>query len=482
MSENKTMLNFAKLGKMILNDLNKVESSPSSSVSKRFNKDNIVKFMSNPQRNEKQLREVSRYLYNASPNYKRLILYFAFLPTFDYIVEPYGLNTEKVNVSAFKKQYQKTLDVLENMNLPHEFLKVLKVAFKEDVFYGYEHESEDSYFIQPMNPEYCRISSIEDGVYNYAYDFTYFDRNPSKLDKFPSEFRVKYNQYKNGMQGKWIELNSEKTICIKINEELEYPVPPFNVVFESIFDIEDYKKLKKAKTKLDNYMILTHEIPVNDKSGNADDFLIELDTAISFHNRAAQALPEEVGLVTSPMKMNAIKLDKGNKDSDNVAQAERDYYNAAGVSQVLFNSDKTTSVGLNKSVITDEQVAFAVLRQLERWVNRKLKRINKTYNFKINFLDITQFNKNEVAEKYLKAAQFGMPVKMALGASLGLSPSSFNSMAFLENEVLSLHDNLIPLQSSHTQAGAESGGAPNKGDNVTEAGQKTRDNGSNIES
>ncbi|WP_425203613.1 hypothetical protein [Priestia megaterium] len=479
---NNNILNFAKLGKMIINDLNDVQSNTSSSsIMKRFNKDNIIKFMSNPQKNEKQLREVSRYLYNASPNYKRLILYFAYLPTFDYIVEPYGLNPAKVNIDAFKKQYQKNLDTLESMNLSHEFLKVLKVAFKEDVFYGYEHTEDDSYFIQPMNPEYCKISSIEDGVYNYAYDFSYFDKNYNKIDTFPQEFKVKYAQYKKTSK-KWIELDSKNTICIKINEELEYPVPPFNTVFESIFDIEDYKRLKKAKTKLDNYMILTHEIPVNDKSGKPDDFLIDLDTAITFHNRAAQALPEEVGLITSPMKMSAIKLDKNSKDADNVAHAERDYYNAAGVSQVLFNSDKTTSVGLNKSVVTDEQVIFAVLRQLERWVNRKIKRLNKTYNFKVKFLDITVFNRNEVSDRLLKAAQFGMPVKMALGASLGLTPSSFSSMSFLENEVLSLHDKLRPLQSSHTQT-TDEGGAPTKeDDNITESGQQTRDNGSNVES
>ena len=167
------VIDFAKLSKLIINDLN--DATPSSAINKKYTKDDIIRFMQNPRKNQKQLREVSRYLYEASPNYKRLILYFSCLPTFDYIVEPYGLNIDKVNKKTFKIQYQKTLDLLETMNLQHEFLKVLKIAFKEDVFYGYEHMRSESYFIQPVYPDYCQIASIEDGLYKFAFDFNYFD-------------------------------------------------------------------------------------------------------------------------------------------------------------------------------------------------------------------------------------------------------------------------------------------------------------------
>jgi len=475
-----TKLDFAKISKLIINDLN--DSTPSSSINKKYTKEDIIRFMQNPRKNQKQLREVSRYLYEASPNYKRLILYFACLPTFDYIVEPYGLNTEKINKKTFKTQYQKTLELLEIMNLPHEFLKVLKIAFKEDVFYGYEHMSDDSYFIQPLDPDYCQISSIEDGVYNFAFDFSYFNKYPKKLKQYPEEFQQKYKKYEKDKKNyRWQELDSNNTICIKVNEELDYPLPPFNAVFESVFDIEDYKKLKKVKTKLDNYMVLTQQIPIDDKNSEPNNFLIDLDTAIAFHNRAVQALPEAVGLITSPMKIDAIKLDHKQTDTDQVAQAERDYYNAAGVSQFLFNSEKVTSVGLSKSINTDEQIIFALLRQFERWVNRKLKNFNTKYKFRIRFLNTTVFNVDNVFEKYLKAAQYGMPVKLALGASLGLSGSEMANMVFLENEIMELHDTLIPLSSSHTQSSKGEKGRPQKSeDELTESGVKTRDTDGNV--
>jgi len=478
--QSKPKLDYAQLSRMLINDLNNIQTTKNS-LSK-FTSEQVARYLQQPVKHEKELRELSRYLYTASPNYKRLILYFSSLLTYDYIVEPYDVNYEKLDKVKFKKQYLKSLSLLESMNIPHEMTKALRIAFKEDVFYGYEHQSRDSYFIQKLNPDYCQISSIEDGVYNFAFDFTFFDKveNKGKLASYPSEFIEKYQQYKNTKE-KWIELDSKNTICIKVNEEIEYPIPPFNIVFESIFDLDEYKRLKKAKIKMDNYMILTQKIPIDENSGDPNKFLIDLETAMMFHNKASDALPDSVGLVTSPMEIEGIKLERYQKEKDSVAEAERDFYNSSGVSQLLFNSDKVSSTGSNKSAQTDEQILFAVLRQIERWVNRKLKNFAGQYKFKVNFLNTTEFNKKDVSDTYLKAAQYGMPVKMMLGASLGLSPSSMANMTFLENDVLNLHEELIPLSSAHVQSGKDGAGAPKKSENeLSDSGSKTRENDGNI--
>ncbi|MEM4995008.1 hypothetical protein WKH56_20800 [Priestia sp. SB1] len=474
-------LNFAELNKLILREL--TETATQSAITKKYPKEVVIKLLQNPEKNEKELRNVSNYLYNTSANYKRLVLYFANMLKFEYIVKPYGLSIEKVNRKKFQAQYQKIIDLLDTMNIPHEFSKIMKIGFKEDVFYGYEHMTGDSYFIQRINPDYCQITSIEDGVYNYSFDFSYFDANKKKLHTYPKEFQDRYKLYTaNKKNLKWQELDSKRTICIKVNEEVEYNIPPFNAVFEAVYDIEDYKELKKNKTKMDNYMVLTQKIPLDDKKGEPNNFLIDLDYATKFHNLASQSLPDSVGLITSPMAIEGIKLEKRSTEKDTVAEAERGYYNAAGVSQFLFNADKSSSIGLAKSIVTDEQIVFSVLRQLERWLNRKIKNFTTNYKFKVKFLDITFFNEDEVFNKYKDAATLGLPTKIALGASLGLSPSDMSSLTYLENDILNLNETLVPLQSSHTQSGkSNEGGAPVKSDNdITESGQKTRDNEGNV--
>lgn len=240
--------------------------------------------------------------------------------------------------------------------------------------------------------------------------------------------------------------------------------------------------MRRIKTKMDNYMILTQRIPLNEKDGEANKFLIDLDTAIAFHNKASESLPEEVGLITSPMEIDAIKLERKNNDYDNVAEAERNYYNAAGVSQLLFNGASATSSSLSKSIVTDEQIVFMCLQQFERWVNRKLKQIGKgKYKFRVRFLETTRLNVDGVRDSLLKAAQYGMPVKSALASTMGLTPSSLVSMAYLENELLGLPEKLIPLSSAHTLSGKDGAGAPMKSDDeLSEAGEKTRETDGNI--
>ncbi|MDH6674424.1 hypothetical protein M2277_005116 [Paenibacillus sp. LBL] len=469
-------MTFASLGKMIVTDLKKGRES---TILKKYKKEQVVSFLESPDKNQKQLREISNIIYNKSPHYQRLINYFANMPVFRYIVEPVGLEVNKVNKKTFINQYKRVNEMLELMNIRHEFGKILNTAFKEDVFYGYEHSTKDSYFIQRLNPDYCRISSIEDGVYNFAWDFSYFNTYPDKLKNFPKEFEVKYNQYKNNKDAQWIELNPENTICIKINSDIEYPVLPFAGLFDAIFEIEEFKALRKTKEEMGNYKILVQELPMRKDSLQNNDFLIDFTHMSLFHNRASEALPENVGLVTSPMKITDISFDKDRVDADNVAKAERDFWGASGVSQLLFNADKAGSIGLDKSIKTDEMLVFNILRQFERWLNRKSRFFNNNTLFKVSLLDLTIFNIDEVFERALKAATFGIPSKTIIGAVLGMSPTALTNMAYLENEILQMHVNFIPVSSAHTGMN-DQGGRPSQGDNVSEEGLKARDQGKNI--
>jgi hypothetical protein len=476
------VLDFAALNRLILKDLTKTTSN--SSILKKYKRTEVSTFMDNPSRYEKQLRDVSTTLYNKSPQYKRLIQYFAKMLTLDYIVAPVNIDFDKANTKSLTNQYKKALQFLDTMNIKHEFGKVLNVAYREDVFYGYEHLGNNSYFIQKLNPDYCQITSIEDGCYNYAFDFSYFQSNLEQLEMYPPEFKSKYNKYLKDSSLKWQELDSKATICIKINEDVEAIMPPFVGVFEAILDIEDFKALRKDREKISNYKVLIQKLPMRKDSEHNNDFMIDFENMLMFHNKASQALPDEVGLITTPFDVTDISFDRDKADADNVEKATRDYWTQIGVSQLLFNTDKSSSVGLEKSVRTDEAITFSVLRQVERWVNRRLKFFMSNISFRVNFLDMTIFNKQEIFDNALQAAQFGVPTKMIAGAALGLSPSSMMNMALLENEILGLPEKLIPLSSAHTggmneaDAGDMNGGKgrPKKADSkITDKGLKGRD-------
>lgn len=426
-----------------------------NSVLSRFSIEQIKRYLDNPERHSKELRQLSNFLYATNGNYKGMIQLFASMPKLYYTVDPYQTPV-KINHDTYKKSYFKVLQEIDKMNLKYEMYKVLKVAFKEDIYFGYVIENKESTFFMQLDGDLCKITSIEDGIFNFAFDFSYFDRNIDELKKFPKEFTLKYNQYTRNQNENFIELDSKNTICIKVNDEVTYPLIPLSSVFESILDLDDYKKMKKQKTKMDNFLLLTMKIPQGDKN-QVDHFTIDLNTAGDFYDLLLENLPEGVSAALSPMDITATKMEKSKNDTDTIAQAQRDVYSAANLPQNIFNSDRNSAAGIKMAVTVAEQIVFGVQRQLQTWVNRRLRQTMGAYKFKLKFLDITAFNEKEKREALQKAvANTSLPLVSEYMASLGVTPLEFYNKAILENEILGIPDMLRPLPSVYTQSGDDS--------------------------
>lgn len=448
---------FAAMAKLIKMDLN-ANRQNSNFFNTAFRKEDILKWLANPQKFEKRLRDLSWFLYHSSSHYRRLIDYFGTMLTFDHVIDILG--QKKVG----RKQYEDAVFFLDNMNVKHEFLRLNYLAWIDDVAYGYEYSVDNSYFIDTLDPNYCAISSIEDGCLNYAFDFRYFDKYSEELDRYADEFKKKYEVYRQDKQKKrWQELDSEKTICIKVSQT-DYVIPPFAGIFEEIYALYDYKDLQLSKTELENYLLLVAKIPYLSKADKANDFGLSLDIANDYFARMNSALPQNIGSLLSPFDtIDAVKLKTYEKDLDTVSLAESSIYNAAGVPKLVFNSDKASGAALNKAIAFDENTVFKVLRQFERWTNRKLK---KDHNFKVNFLDITRNNRDDLVKQYKEASTLGLPVKLRYCAALGLTPADTLNSLTLENGVLNIVEQFKPLETSYTQPGDDVGGRPDQGDNV----------------
>lgn len=428
-----------------------------------FSVDQIDKFMKNPQAFQNELRILSNFLYDYSPEYRQIIDYMSTLPKFEAIATPLFTVQEDMDWDAVGKAQMKVFQQLNKMSLPHELLKVSKTMWKQDTFFGYEHETKDSFMIQHMDANYCRLLGQDiDGVLLYEFDFTYFDEYPELLPSHPKELQDKYKEYLK-TNNNWIPLNPNNAMAFKVNEEiLTYPLLPYGVLFAPILDLEEYKKLQKARAKMDNFMLLTQLIPINDKKQSMDEFLISLEIAESFHNAAVAGLGEDgIGMLTSPMEIKAIRTEKSGNDKDNVSTALRAVYDAGGLTQFLFNSDKATSTGVSKSLMVDEQRIFKIYRQMERWLNRKLRNMSGKYKFKARFLDITNFDDTDGFDVFLKGAQNGFPSIEEASASIGINQMDLHNKIALENSPLSLQAKMKPLATSFTQSSKDSeGGRP----------------------
>lgn len=450
---------FAILNRLITRDLNNNTTAPTFSL---FSKDDITTYLSNPYTYEKQLRDAVTYIYGASSHFRRLIQYFACLNDLSYVVAPYRVDPKTANVKSMNRNYRKVLNTLSSMNIKTQFPKILTVCLREDTFYGTMWVTNDSITIQQLPSNYCSISTVEGNVPNVTFDFSYFDSRQSMLDYYPAEFRTKYSVYQKNRTVRWIELDSPTSFAIKCNSDiLDYAVPPFAGILREIYEIEDYKQLKLTKSALENYAMVFMTLGI-DKDGN---WQMDFDKAKEFWRNLDAVLPDEIGSVLTPMPIGKISFEKSHTSNTNaVAEAEEELFSSAGVSSLLFNNDKASANALALSIKADQAITYGIVKNIEDMVNRFIQSQAYGKNFKVNFLDVSAFNRKEMGDMYLKAAQYGLPTVSMYAASQGLGQAELDSMNFLEDELLEIKKLFIPLQSSSTQSSKnESGGATDEG-------------------
>lgn len=449
-----------------------------------ISKDELLNLMSNPEANEKVLRDLSRHLYNVSPQYKRTIQYFANMTPLNYTIRPFKFDKEKYqkdNGKTFKTCYKRACDFLEILNLKHEMIKAKIIAWREDVFYGYIYKNKDSVYIRTLNPDYCAISGICDGCYVYSFDFSYFDRFGNDLERelkqYGEEFVLKYQNYaKDRNNYRWQELDHKNEFCIKVNEDSLKPVIPFLGCLPALYDIEDYKDIKLSSSEIENYKALGLKVPI----GSDGQPLMSHNEMDNFYEMILNILPENVGLYMTPTDLQEITFERDNS-SNSVSEAVADYFNDVGVSSLLFGGDSQSSTSLKISLMADEALAFSLNRQIERVVNRLLKGLSGTIKFQINILDVSYYHQKDMHDLYLKDAQYGIPTKSAIVSSLGFDQSILEGMCFTENDFLNLVDEFKPLQSSYTTSSADSSennGRPTSeesGNDLTDSGESTKE-------
>lgn len=457
-------LDVSKLTSLINKELS--NTSEGSALLQQYKKEDIIKYIQSPISSQKILRQISNLLYNLSPQYKRLLHYIADMARYDFIINLNSLKFLEMSKEEVMKKYLKMCKTIENMSIKHEFNKITKNILVEDTFFGYTHETESSFTIQRLNPDFCRVCGWADGVRRFQFDFNYFNNTKNKelLDTYYApEFKERFETYKNSNDKnlRWQELSLEYSICIKMNEILDYSIPFFASIFPDIFDLQDYKLLKKAKEELQNFVILVAKIPYLKESGVANNFSLLMDDAINFSNKAMQQLPDQCGYILSPFE-EITDIHLGTKDQVNnnsVADAEASFWNASGTNMALFNSDKITEESVRRSIQVDENMVFSLYRQYERWLNRKIK-LCYSQDFSAKILETTQFNCGEVFKRLKEAATVGEPSKREMSAVLGKTPLETEMSIYLENKILDYTNKFEPLISSNTMSPDKVNGRP----------------------
>ena len=443
-----------------------------------YTRDQIVSFLQSPTANVKNLRNASKYMYSVDNRYKRLIWYYAYLYLFQYVISPLNFDSSKYKKEAFRKQYMKASNVLELMNLAEELGKEFVVALRDGAFYGVRWLDSNSSFIQTLDPDNCEITSVMDGTFLFSYDMSKIT-NEDQLKNFPPEFTKMYRDYENN-GNKFQPVPQDISVCVKADPSVwDYTIPPFSAVLPELYRISNFSDIEETTGELNNYKLLAAQVPLN----NEKQPTMTYDEVMKYYGHLSKNIGERVGLAVSPFNIQDFSFEQsaGAADVDSLSRAVKNFWISAGTSSMLHGENNNTSGVLKLAVKGDESFMFGLLKQAEKNINRYLKTaISGTYKFKITFLPTTWYNYDEYIKKYKEALNYGVGVSYYL-ASLSIPQYDVEGLSKIENDILNVDEVLHPLKTSSQMPAEDSEAGRNEtsDEDLTDAGEVTRDNDSN---
>ena len=477
----------------VKNTLGLIDLTQSKSISyTTYSRESLRNYLKNPasETNQKNLRKLSNYLYTVSHVYRRLINFKAYqMQLKSWTVYPDIPLTEEPDQDSILQNYDNVTKYVRNMDMKSQILKCMIQAWKNDVVYGFcygDPENDGNFFIHLLDPDYCKISSQQyyRGVLNFAFDFSFFDSstNAYYLDVYDPIFKKMYNKYSSDSSLRWQELPIENTFCLKINiDNLDYPIPPLSGLFDSVISLADLQAIQDLKDELEAYKLIYAKIDTISGTKDVDDFEIDLDLANEFYKKLQAALPDNIALAMSPMKLDTIDFQGNNANDVNViSKAYENIINANG--GIVLNQNKiTNSASFKLALQFDSMDAVAPIEQINAWVNLWILNHLGETGMVVEYDGTSPYFVSDRIDQLLKAAQYGLPVKLELSSLINANPVKERGMSFMENAlgltVTSWNSPLVSsnIQSGLTENGDGSEGRPESDGPLSDEGEKTKD-------
>ena len=414
-----------------------------------------------------ELRRISNLFYSLSGMYQRVCDYFAYLYRYDWYVVP-EVYDDAVKEEKILKDFSKILNYLDNSYLKKVCGDIALEVIKNGCYYGYITDSQDGLVLQQLPVDYCRSRYYVGTNPAIEFNMRFFDTIPNVayrmkvLKMFPEEFAKGYMLYKQGKlvdtedsarafgsvsNSGWYLLDPENTVKFNFKNS---DVPIFVNSIPAMLDLDAAQDLDRRKQMQKLLKIIVQKLPM-DKNG---DLIFDIDEARDIHNNAVEMLRRAIGVdvLTTFTDVDSVDLSDKNTTAsqDDLEKVERTVYNNLGISRNLFNTDGNLS--LEKSILNDESTVRNLLLQFNMFMDRVIKKKNtnaKKYNFKIYFLETTQYNYQNLSKLYKEQTQLGYS-KMLPQIALGHSQSFILNTAHFENEVLHLSEIMIPPLMSST--------------------------------
>lgn len=429
------------------------------------------------------IRAISQHFFKVSGVYSRAARYLAYLPTYDYLINPRVLGLEVAETTIIREVISQ-LTFLEKMKLKNTLGTIALDVIVEGVYYAYTRRNGENAVIQKLPVKACRTGKVVNGFPVVEFSLDYINGiadNTTRinfLNTMPAEIVREWNVFRedkrNGVRteestserrqvnngtnyGNWITLNPKYATAFYYNPSLQ---PLLANSFFAILDLMELKGIEKKKAENELFNLVVQKFPLNDDGEPVFDF-VEMQ---AFHDSAKKIFEksDQTDLLTTFGEINNIDLNEASRDPLDYKQWKTDIYGELGISPQLFSTEG--NMALEKSIQADEALIFFLVQKFQDWITYQLEvqfeERMSSEKFSISFWipPITVMNRKEFASTYKDMATLGYS-KFLPALAMGQSQLDIIAGATFENDILGIGNIMKPLQSSHTTASGGSGGS-----------------------
>ena len=476
-----------KIGRKTLQDA-ALDLDALKQTNKSYNdKNKILKALADKDINT--LREISNYYYRTNGIYFRICNYFAQMYRYDwYIVDE--VYDDKVDTKKINKEFRKALNFLDNSYIRKTCMDMALQVIKNGAYYGCVIPSTTGIVFQELPVSYCRsrynvghIPIIELNMKFFDEKFSDVSYRMRVLKMFPEDIQRGYALYKKNQlppdfqgdtAGSWYALDKGTAIKFDFGNN---DVPLFASAIPALIDLDAAQALDRRKQMQKLLKIIVQKLPI-DKNG---DLIFDIDEAQDIHRNAVAMLSNAIGVDVLTTFADIESVDISDKSTattnDELEKVERSLYNAFGTSQNIFNA--SGNMATTNSILNDEAMCRTLLLQFSAFYDQVTQIMSsnpKKWKFRLYMLETTQYNYKELSKMYKEQTQLGYS-KMLPQIALGQSQSFIINSCKFENEVLKLHEIMIPPLMSSTMSsedvlGRMGNSDQNKTQKTTEGNQK----------
>lgn len=414
-------------------------------------------------------RDLSRNYFNANGMYKQVIMHFGTLLKNIGILIPNPTFGKSLQDKPIAKRYYNAVDFVERMKLQEVLTHVSLRVLIDGRYYGAIQTLDKTTFtLMDLPFNFCRVRfQDEKGNYLLEFNVKYFNTfveesaKNSALKTYPKVISNYYRRWsKNSALSPWVLLPSDIGVAFDLFDARPYflSIIPATIQYDQAVENENARELEEIKK------MVIQKIPhLNDGT-----LLFEPNEVEVMHEGAVKMLKTSnpnTSVLTTYGDVDVVQ----SKSSDSVThttldQMSQNVYANAGVSSEIFAS--TNSATLKSSLDYDTGVMMILGNKYSTFITNIVNKMygNSAITFKYVIQPITYHNVKDVIDGGFKLAGSGYSFLLPALAQ-GFTQRDLSNIKDLENNVLKLHEKLLPLQSSYTQSSSsepieDQGGRP----------------------